>query len=157
MCGFFGSFTNFNRLQKNFPEIQSLYHRGPDDEKNFNDGFLICKFFRLSIIGGKSESQPMVSYDKRWIILFNGEIYNFKELSKNINIDKKYGDTRVALEQFAKFVIDAVKKFNGMFAIALYDRIEKNFYLIITEMDVIQFHGILIMKKNLVKIQSLEL
>ena len=131
MCGFFGSFSyrkNTNLLISN----QSLEHRGPDDIQNYKDDYFECVFFRLKILGGNKGSQPMVSDNGRWLILFNGEVYNFIELGEELGFSncKNYSDTKIILEQFSKFGIKALEKFNGMFAIVLYDRIDKKIFLI---------------------------
>jgi len=88
MCGFFAEYRkkdiNFN---KNFflLNARKIKHRGPDDEgevflKNFS-----AKFFRLSILDlSKKANQPMKSISGKFLILFNGEIYNFLKLKKNI-------------------------------------------------------------------------
>ena len=131
MCGFFDSFSykkNANILISN----QSLEHRGPDDIQNYKDDYFECVFFRLKILGGNKGAQPMLSDNGRWLILFNGEVYNFIELGEELGLSncKNYSDTKFILEQFSKFGIKALEKFNGMFAIVLYDRIDKKIFLI---------------------------
>ena len=71
----------------------------------------------------------MFSYDKKFLMLFNGEIYNYLEIAKEYNISAKEGDSRVAIELIAKFGLKIISKFNGMFAIVIYDRKKKqNFF-----------------------------
>jgi asparagine synthase (glutamine-hydrolysing) len=74
----------------------------------------------------------MLSNNGRWLILFNGEVYNYIELGEELGFSnyKNLSDTKVILEQFSKFGIKALEKFNGMFAIVLYDRIKKKIFLI---------------------------
>lgn len=134
MCGFFGSFSTakINSEKKVYISNKLLTHRGPDETQHYSDNFINCSFFRLKILGGKYSSQPMFSSNGRWLILFNGEIYNYIELAEELRLYnyKNFGDTRVILEQFSKFGVEAVKKFNGMFAIILYDKKEKRIFLI---------------------------
>jgi len=134
MCGFFGYFSaNKNyKLDKKIYQNINLNYRGPDEHSVFENNNFYCEFFRLSILGGSKASQPMKSYDKRYLILLNGEIYNYKELNKDyLNLkEKNFGDTRVLLELFSKLGLKAVEKLNGMFAIVLYDQIKQKIYLI---------------------------
>tara|TARA_B100001093_G_C26851927_1_gene1025508 strand:+ start:2849 stop:4615 length:1767 start_codon:yes stop_codon:yes gene_type:complete len=134
MCGFFGFFTtnkNFKVDKKIYKNI-SLKYRGPDEHTVFENNNFYCEFFRLSILGGLNASQPMKSYDKKYLILLNGEIYNYKELNKDyLNLkDTNLGDTRVLVELFSKFGIKATEKLNGMFSIILYDQKKQKIYLI---------------------------
>ena len=86
---------------------------------------LSLNFFRLKILGGDFGSQPMTSKSDIWSIAFNGEIYNYKELAREMGqdnlIDK--GDTKVLIEYIDKYGLDNIHKINGMFAIALYNHI----------------------------------
>ena len=134
MCGFFGSFspTKINKNSNILISNKSLIHRGPDDTQHYKDDYINCSFFRLEILGGRSASQPMVSANGRWLILFNGEVYNYIELAEELGLSHhaNLSDTKVIIEQFSKFGIEAVKKFNGMFAIVLYDRKERRIFLV---------------------------
>ena len=134
MCGFFGSFSpiKINKNNKILISNKSLIHRGPDDTQHYRDDYINCSFFRLEILGGQSVSQPMVSANGRWLILFNGEVYNYIELAEELGLSHRVNlsDTKVILEQFSKFGIEAVKKFNGMFALILYDIKERRIFLV---------------------------
>tara|TARA_B100000965_G_scaffold340803_1_gene309287 strand:- start:1003 stop:2808 length:1806 start_codon:yes stop_codon:yes gene_type:complete len=129
MCGIAG-IINFNniKVKKNNLElmISKILHRGPDGENYWiknNIGFGHC---RLAIIDKSSKgSQPMKSYDGRYILSYNGEVYNFKELKKIL--EKKYqfsssSDTEVVLYSLIEWGTDALNKFNGMFALSFFDR-----------------------------------
>ncbi len=134
MCGFFGFFSA-NKNTKVDTKIYrniNLSYRGPDGHSIFSNSNFYCEFFRLSILGGKKATQPMESYNKRYLLLLNVEIYNYKELNSNyLNLkEKNFGDTRVLLELFSKLGMSAVKKLNGMFAIVLYDQLKNKIYLI---------------------------
>ena len=82
-----------------------IKHRGPDSTDYFSDDYFSAGFNRLSIIDIKSGNQPMISENKRFLICFNGEIYNHKTLRKNLmNQGKKFktlSDTEVFLEYFS--------------------------------------------------------
>ncbi len=132
MCGFSGCFF----LNKNCGNIKfntlPLDHRGPDDFQSFKKSFIKVKFYRLKILGGHHGRQPMISENKRWMMVFNGEIYNYIELAKEIGRSDliKKGDTRVLLELLSKNGLDVIKKINGMFAIVLVDLKKKKIFLI---------------------------
>ena len=129
MCGIFGFFLNrkLNDLDitKGKKQTEYLTHRGPDG-KGFSyikDKGLFLGHTRLSILDLSSKAnQPMKKHNM--IISFNGEIYNFLEI-KNFLISKGYSffsksDTEVLLSAFHYWGVDAVKKLDGMFSIALY-------------------------------------
>lgn len=132
MCGFYGVFSLNQNIKINNNESIDLTHRGPDNTSEFIDKNFYGKFFRLKILGNNQSNQPMISYDKKWVILLNGEIYNYKELAQEleqINLIK-YGDTRVLTELIAKEGIKCLKKLNGMFAIVIYNISKKKIYLV---------------------------
>jgi len=114
-----------------------LRHRGPDDEGLFvdciRDSTVALLHTRLAIIdlsiGGH---QPMTSEDKRHIIVFNGEIYNYKEIRKEL-ISLGYriqtdSDTEILLHSWLHWEINCLKKLKGMFAFAVLDRIEGSLF-----------------------------
>ncbi len=144
MCGISGFFlSNISKGSDFFrQEIlkmnNELLHRGPNNGDVWFD--LIDKIFlghrRLSIIDLSDKgNQPMKSNNQRFVISFNGEIYNYKELKKDliknkIKFDNK-SDTQVLLEVLSFYGIeDGIKKVNGMFAFALWDKKEKSLYLV---------------------------
>jgi len=113
----------------------SLVHRGPDDSGIFLDqeGCLGMGHRRLSIVDlSMAGHQPMPSADGRYEIVFNGEIYNYEEIRTRLEASREairwrgHSDTEVALEAIARWGIRrAVSQFNGMFAIAVWDRQER--------------------------------
>lgn len=133
MCGFSGYFS-INKKNKftNISQYHSLKHRGPDEYNIFKNDNFYCRFYRLNIIGGTDGRQPMISKNKRFLMVFNGEIYNFKELSEEYLPSKQNykSDTKVLLELFSKYGLEIIEKINGMFAIVLYDLRKKKIYLI---------------------------
>ncbi|MDR0221010.1 MAG: asparagine synthetase B, partial [Lachnospiraceae bacterium] len=115
-----------------------MRHRGPDDHGEEitpigNGYYLGLAQRRLSIIDlSEKGHQPMHSADGRISLVYNGEIYNFQELKKELS-DYPYvstSDTEVIIAAYLKWGIECVKRFNGMFAIALFDKEEESFYLI---------------------------
>ena len=134
MCGFSGQFSNKNKYNRlnTFLDKESLAHRGPDEHQTYSSSNIKIDFYRLKILGGLFGSQPMHSYNNKWLIAFNGEIYNYIEIAKKINMPEliKCGDTRVLLEYISIKGLDAIKDLNGMFAIVLYNIEDKKIYLI---------------------------
>ncbi|MDB2515438.1 asparagine synthase (glutamine-hydrolyzing) [Candidatus Pelagibacter bacterium] len=128
MCGIFGALGKNIKLKKNFlnKSFSLLNHRGPDDFGCHTLKYGILCHTRLSILDLDSRSnQPMTSNNDRFVLVFNGEIYNYKELRirylKNYNF-KTSGDTEVLLALFEKFGKNFLKLLNGMFAICIYDK-----------------------------------
>ena len=133
MCGINGYITYKKETDiKNKINLMNdlIFHRGPDDEGIFiskNDDYSIALGMRrLSIIDLYSGSQPIYSKDKQNIIVFNGEIYNYKELRNNlINEGIEFStnsDTEVILHMYAKYGVDSFSKLDGMFAFTIYDK-----------------------------------
>jgi len=108
-------------------------HRGPDGKGAFYDGGISLGHNRLSIIDiSESASQPMLSSDGRFAIVFNGEIYNFKELKKELEGEynfKTKSDTEVILAAYSKWGKDCLNKLNGMFAFAVWNKEKKELFL----------------------------
>ncbi|MFW5607290.1 MAG: asparagine synthase (glutamine-hydrolyzing) [Campylobacter hyointestinalis] len=132
MCGISGV-INKNNNQINIDEIKkindTIAHRGPDDE-----GFYLGKNFafghrRLSILDLSAEGHQSMSYLERYIITYNGEVYNYleikNELLKDGYIFHSHTDTEVILASYDRWGEKCVEKFNGMWAFAIYDK-EKN-------------------------------
>ena len=130
MCGILGQ-INLEPLPKNkdkFNESLNLQeHRGPDDSDIYTEEKIIFGHRRLSIIDLDSHAkQPMVSSCGNYILVFNGEIYNYQEIKQELQ-KKNYvfhtsSDTEVLLNAFIEYGIDCLEQFIGMFAFAIYDK-----------------------------------
>lgn len=138
MCGIAG-IINFDQSKIN-PELangikKSLEHRGPDFSKvDYINENVALIHTRLSIIDlDQRSNQPMYSKDKRYSIVFNGEIYNFREIRKTL--EKKGvrfftdGDTEVLLEGFVHYGSKILDLLRGQFAFAIYDSFKGSFFL----------------------------
>lgn len=136
MCGIVGIFD----LKKNSDELreQALQmsrkqrHRGPDWSGIFLGENAIMVHERLSIVDPTSGKQPLYSADGNLVLAVNGEIYNHKELRKNLNNPYEFltnSDCEIILALYREKGIDFLENLNGIFAFALYDK-EKDVYLI---------------------------
>jgi len=120
MCAIFGILGEYNQQQaKN--ALSLLLHRGSDHCGILEEKYLFFAHQRLSITDTSSASNQPLRY-KNILLSFNGEIYNFKELKKELDFDfKTNGDGEVIIASYLKWGIDFVKHLRGMFAIALKD------------------------------------
>ena len=149
MCGIAG-FCNWGRenphadtesWEKNIRKMnERMKHRGPDASGIWAspDRSVVFGHRRLAIVDlSEKGAQPMVSHSGRYVITYNGEIYNYKEIAKRLLDEKKVtafrgsSDTEVLLEAVEHYgVKEAVSMCKGMFGIALYDQKEKILYLV---------------------------
>lgn len=110
-----------------------LWHRGPDAEGYWQDENAVFGFRRLAVLDLREvASQPMVSPDGRYVLVFNGEIYNFRELRAVLRDGWTFrtkGDTEVLLAAFSAWGTRCLDKLNGMFAFAVWDRQERRLVL----------------------------
>ena len=118
-----------------------IIHRGPDDDGVFvetNDKYSVALGMRrLSIIDLSNGTQPMYSDDEYVIIVFNGEIYNFKSIRDRLP-DYPFttqGDTEVILAAWAAWGPACLQWLNGMFAFAIWDNLEKELFLVRDELE----------------------
>jgi asparagine synthase (glutamine-hydrolysing) len=127
---------NILNLQSDILKMTEVMHRGgPDDAGVYINGSLAFGHRRLSLIDLSSDGhQPMMSTDERYVLIYNGEIYNFKELrSELINLGytfKSTSDTEVILNGFIHWHNGIFERLNGMFALAIYDTQEKCIILV---------------------------
>jgi asparagine synthase (glutamine-hydrolysing) len=137
MCGIAG----FYSLKQNFSEQQLrkmtdvMVHRGPDASGYYYNKHVGLGHRRLSIIDLSTQAnQPMYSPCGRYVIVYNGEVYNFQEIKKEILDEKDVpfftsSDTEVILQAFIRWGTDFVQKLNGMFAIAIFDKNKNELFL----------------------------
>ena len=137
MCGIFGylSFDNFTLSEDNINSMaNSIKHRGPDDFGIFKEEKVALGNQRLSVIDIEGGHQPFLSADKNIIVVQNGEIFNHIELREMLlKKDIKFSsncDTEVILKMYELYGKDCLEYFNGMFAIAIYDKRESKLLLI---------------------------
>lgn len=126
MCGIIGEVGSQIGSKEQFQALRQLMHRrGPDmdgyhsNEENYRFGFKRLAILDLSMAG----NQPMLSRDGNWVLLMNGEVYNYKELHAQIGSPalRSGTDTEVVLEVFLSLgFVEGIKRLNGMFAISLY-------------------------------------
>ena len=112
----------------------AIAHRGPDGQGQWTDGPVGLGHRRLSIIDlSPAGHQPMVSPDHRFVLSYNGEIYNFRELRAELEAEgcwfRSQTDSEVVLHALARWGTKAISRFNGMFAFALWDRTEQRLLL----------------------------
>ncbi|MDB5263192.1 MAG: asnB [Adhaeribacter sp.] len=133
MCGIAG-FVDFSKhSSKADLELitDCIAHRGPNAAGYFFDGCAGLGHRRLSILDlSAAANQPMYSADGRFVIIYNGEVYNFQEIAQKLNVPlKTTSDTEVILEAFIKWGPDFVQELNGMFAFAIYDLQKQKLFL----------------------------
>jgi asparagine synthase (glutamine-hydrolysing) len=110
-----------------------MFHRGPDDEGFFVDGQIGLGFRRLSIIDLSGGHQPISNEDGTIWVVFNGEIYNYQDLRRELiakgHIFKTESDTEVIVHLYEEFGTDCVRKLRGMFGFAIWDQTDRTLFL----------------------------
>ena len=136
MCGINGVFnySSTKDVEKKVKSMNDLtLNRGPDFSAIYIDDKVCLGHNRLSIIDLDAKSnQPFTSNDGKTILVYNGEIYNFLELKKEISKNYKFktkSDTELIVAAYEFWGIDMLEKFNGMFSFALWDMKTEKFYL----------------------------
>ena len=112
----------------------AIAHRGPDGEGQWIEGNIGLGHRRLAIIDlSPAGHQPMISADHRYVLSYNGEVYNYRELRADLESEgvwfRSRTDSEVVLYALARWGAEAVLRFNGMFALALWDRKEQTLLL----------------------------
>jgi asparagine synthase (glutamine-hydrolysing) len=126
MCGICGVWGGEGRNEVD-AMVSALRHRGPDDTGAFEDNNVILGMTRLAIIDASSGGhQPMISPDGHIVIVYNGELYNFREersiLEKSGYSFRSSSDTEVVLRMYEHYGDDFLLRMRGMFALAIYDK-----------------------------------
>ncbi len=137
MCGI----TGFLILKDNIKVEQALlaqmnqaqFHRGPDEGGEYLDEHVALGHRRLSIIDLTSGQQPMASDDGEYILIFNGEVYNFKETRVELeelgHIFHSHSDTEVILHAYMQWGSDCVEKLQGMFTFAIWHKTQQSLFI----------------------------
>ena len=133
MCGICGAVSDRNIDIRKM--TQTIRHRGPDAQNVFEEKDISLGHVRLSIIDLSTyANQPMTSRSGRYMIVYNGEVYNFRKLKSELERTGcgfvTYSDTEVILEGFEHWGLGLLEKLNGMFAFAIYDRKDGKLYLV---------------------------
>lgn len=134
MCGVAGLITrdkiNIDILRE---MVNSLKHRGPDDTGLYIDNNIGLAHSRLSIMDPKNGKQPIANEDESIIVIFNGEIYNYCTLRKDMKVKGHHlinnSDTAVLPHMYEEYGLDMFEKLNGQFAIAIWDKLKKRLVL----------------------------
>ena len=139
MCGIFLASSSSDCSFPVSDILQTIRHRGPDDAGVFVSADQSCHLghVRLSVLDlSQSGHQPMGDVSARFVISYNGEIYNYEELKTYI--ENKYSDvswksstdTEVIVEGFAREGVDFLSRLNGIFALGIFDRLEKSLHVL---------------------------
>jgi asparagine synthase (glutamine-hydrolysing) len=119
--------------------LAKIHHRGPDGSGIYRDRNLWLGHARLSILDlSNAGSQPMRTADDRFVISYNGEVYNFRELAadRGMNDLRSSSDTEVVLRAFAELGAASLPRLNGMFAFAIYDKVRRTIWLVRDRMGI---------------------
>jgi len=139
MCGIVGFIDSEKKENTLSSMLKTIHYRGPDDRGTYFDNiekrYLHFGHVRLSILDISSQGhQPFVSACGKFIIIYNGEVYNFNDIREELLSlryeFKSHTDTEVILYAFKEWGIKAVDKFIGMFAFAIYDKERKKIFII---------------------------
>lgn len=133
MCGFTGFLDNTSNKKEILNEmLDTIIHRGPDQVGEFINDNIALGFRRLSIIGVNNGLQPLFNEDNSLALVFNGEIYNYKELREELtnkgHIFKTNTDSEVLIHCYEEYKENMVHKLRGMFAFVIHDISNKNIF-----------------------------
>ncbi len=131
MCGILGAFYEGDKKQFS-KSLNYLSHRGPDNQSIYEDENLLLGHTRLSIIDLDEHSNQPMEMDE-FVLIFNGEIYNYIELRNELKalgyIFKTDSDSEVLLKSYQEWGESCVERFNGMWAFIIYDKIKKKIFI----------------------------
>ncbi len=131
ICGFTGKLENREDVIAKMTAV--ITHRGPDSDGFFSDDNISMGFRRLSIIDLDTGHQPIYNEDKTLVLTFNGEIYNYKELKKEL-IEKGHkfytdSDSEVLVHGFEEWKEDMLDRLRGMFGFAIYNTVDHSLFI----------------------------
>ncbi len=127
MCGFCGFVNHIDNTEDVLKAMgERIRHRGPDDDNQFIDDYVALGFRRLAIIDLEGGNQPIYNEDESLVLVFNGEIYNYRELRKDL-LEKGHQfytecDSEVLVHSYEEYGTDMLDKLRGMFAFVIYDK-----------------------------------
>jgi asparagine synthase (glutamine-hydrolysing) len=154
MCGIAG-ILNFDGAPVNRDTLRKMTdviaHRGPDSAGHWYSGGVGLGHRRLSIIDLSSEAdQPMVSTDGKIVIVFNGEIYNYRELANELEAKgmrcRTHSDTEVILNLYRLYGVDCLAFLRGMFAFAIWDGVQNRLFVARDRVGIKPFYYLLSQK-----------
>ena len=137
MCGIVGIFDTRGRREPDRDLLRRMnqvqFHRGPDEGGEHFEPGLAFGHRRLSIIDLSSGQQPLANEDGSVLVVFNGEIYNYRDLVPELtargHVFRTHSDTEVIVHAWEEWGADCLQRFNGMFAFALWDRNRQSLFL----------------------------
>lgn len=134
MCGIVGILSDRKNKKDEIKKMaERIAHRGPDDETYYIDDAIALGHRRLSIIDIEAGAQPMYNEDENLVLVFNGEIYNYKELQKELKQEghtfKTDSDSEVIIHGYEKWGSELPKYLRGMFAFAIWNKKENTLFL----------------------------
>jgi len=133
MCGYIGFTNTIENTEQTLHEMMDkIIHRGPDESGIYTDADIALGFRRLSIIDLEHGSQPIFNEDESLVLVFNGEIYNYKILREEL-IDKghtmkTHADSEVVIHAFEEWGSDFLNRLRGMFSLAIWDKNKKKLF-----------------------------
>jgi asparagine synthase (glutamine-hydrolysing) len=132
MCGFLGVLGCELKLSEGERALDTIAHRGPDERGHFHEEDVYLGHVRLRVIDLHGGKQPMEDPSGRYIIVYNGEVYNFRELRQEL-LDRGFefnthSDTEVVLALFIAEGPNMLRRLNGVYAFAIWDRLEKTLF-----------------------------
>ena len=133
MCGILGYISTNINLDEFQIALDSINHRGPDDGGIFEDEGIVLGHRRLSIQDiSNNAHQPMQSEDGRYVLVFNGEIYNHVDIRESLKNKYRFmssGDSETLLYGYIEYGKDILNMVNGIFAFAVYDTELKEIFI----------------------------
>lgn len=146
MCGISGIINKRNEAIEidHIKKINDLIeHRGPDDEGYYSGSNFSFGHRRLSILDLSSDGHQPMHYLDKYVITYNGEIYNYLEIKKELVEDgyvfQSHTDTEVILASYDKWGENCVNKFNGMWSFALFDKEKEKSFVAETDLELNHF------------------
>lgn len=133
MCGFTGFIGETSNSSAVLEQMMNtIIHRGPDSSGMFIDNKTALGFRRLSIIDLEADSQPLYNEDESYVLIFNGEIYNFMQLREELiakgHVFVSHTDSEVLIHGYEEFGERLIEKLRGMFAFVIWDRKEEKLF-----------------------------